>query len=58
MTTTFVLRLVEAALDEGHIAGTAEVVETGEVGTVCDIGDLVSFLLAGRSSGSTSPSQD
>jgi hypothetical protein len=47
-----VLHLAEQALDEGRLAGEAEIVETGMRGIVRDGNELVSFVRAHRSPGS------
>ncbi len=44
VTISVVLRLVERALAGGRLAGEAEIVETGERGTVRDGAELVDFL--------------
>ena len=46
-----VLHLVDKALEEGRLAGEAEIVETGVRGIVHDGDDLVSFVQAHRPSG-------
>lgn len=51
MTVAYVLRLVDSALAEGRIAGTAEVVESGEVIAVHCADDLLLALLGGRDRG-------
>lgn len=53
-----VLHLAEQALDEGRLAGEAEIVETGTRRIVRDGNELVRFVQANRRSGSvteTSP---
>ncbi len=47
-----VLHLAEQALDEGRLAGEAEIVETGIRRIVRDGEELVSFVQANRPSGS------
>jgi hypothetical protein len=41
----YLLRLVERARSEGRIAGTAEILETGEVVPVRNLDELVDVLL-------------
>ncbi|HEY1315855.1 MAG TPA: hypothetical protein VGF10_01415 [Gaiella sp.] len=44
MTISVVLRLADAALDAGRLAGEAELVATGERVTVRDADELLAFV--------------
>ncbi|MFN0154448.1 MAG: hypothetical protein ACKVUT_08715 [Gaiella sp.] len=44
MTFSVVLRVAEAALTSGRLAGEAEIVATGERAVVRDAGELIRFL--------------
>ncbi|HEY7179488.1 MAG TPA: hypothetical protein VH305_09955 [Gaiella sp.] len=44
MTVSVVLRLADAALDAGRLAGEAELVATGERTTVRDADELIRFV--------------
>jgi hypothetical protein len=44
MTVSVVLRLADAALDAGRLAGEAELVATGERVTVRDAEELLAFV--------------
>lgn len=48
MSISVLLRLAPTALDEGELAGWAQLVETGEVAVVRSAADLVSFLASHR----------
>ena len=43
-SVSVVMHLVEEALDEGRLAGEAQVVETGASSVVRDAGELVTFV--------------
>ncbi len=44
VSVSVVLHLVAEALDEGRLAGEAEVVETGDRGMIASADDLVDFI--------------
>jgi hypothetical protein len=44
MTVSVVLRIPQAALDAGRLAGEVELVATGERATVRDADDLIRFV--------------
>jgi hypothetical protein len=48
VTVSVVLRLVDAALHAGRLAGEAEIVATGERATVRDADELIRFVTRSR----------
>jgi hypothetical protein len=53
--SSYLLRLVDRARAEGRIAGTAQILETGEVVPLRDADELMALLLAGPSAPADSP---
>jgi hypothetical protein len=53
--SSYLLRLVDRALNEGRIVGTAQILETGEVVRLRDADELMALLLAGPGTPADSP---
>jgi hypothetical protein len=56
VTVSVVLRIADAALADGRLAGEAELVATGERAVVRDAGELISFLR--RPAGDATPAAE
>jgi len=55
--SSYLLRPVDRARTEGRIAGTAQILETGEVVRLRDLDELMALLLATTSAPAESPEE-